>query len=86
VRLDKFLKEARIFKRRTVAQGVASSPQMTVNGKRAKKGLELHVGDIITIRFKTKVMTIKVNSVDRIFRKEEAENMYEIVSETTVLS
>jgi len=49
MRLDKFLKVSRIVKRRTVANEMAAAGRVEVNGKRAKPGTEVKVGDILDI-------------------------------------
>ena len=51
MRLDKYLKVSRIIKRRTVANEACDGGRVTVNGKVAKAGLEVKVGDVIEIRF-----------------------------------
>ena len=49
MRLDKFLKVSRILKRRTVAQEACSAGKIDVNGKPAKQGHKLKVGDKVTV-------------------------------------
>ena len=51
MRLDKFLKLSRVIKRRTVANEVCSTGRVTVNGKVAKPGTKLKIGDIVSIMF-----------------------------------
>jgi len=52
MRLDKFLKVARLIKRRTVANEVCDSARVFVNEICAKPAKQLKVGDIITIEYK----------------------------------
>ena len=47
MRLDKYLKVSRIIKRRTVANEACDAGRVIVNGKTAKAGLDLKIGDII---------------------------------------
>lgn len=49
MRIDKYLKNSRIIKRRTVAKEACEQGRITVNGKVAKPGLEVKVGDEIFI-------------------------------------
>ncbi len=49
MRLDKFLKESRIIKRRTVAKEVVSQGKIYVNDREVKPSYEVKIGDIITI-------------------------------------
>ncbi|TLN00062.1 RNA-binding S4 domain-containing protein, partial [bacterium] len=51
MRLDKFLKVARIIKRRTLAKEVCDGSRVTVNGRTAKAGLEVKAGDVLELDF-----------------------------------
>ncbi len=51
MRLDKFLKVARVIKRRTIANEAADSGRVSVNGKQVKPSYEVKVGDIVEIIF-----------------------------------
>ncbi|WP_367297820.1 RNA-binding S4 domain-containing protein [Loigolactobacillus coryniformis] len=82
MRLDKFLKVSRIIKRRTVAKEIADKGRILINDKVAKSSTDVSVGDIITIKFGNKTLTVKVNALLETTKKDVAEQMYEIVSET----
>ncbi|MDN6692223.1 MAG: RNA-binding S4 domain-containing protein, partial [Enterococcus sp.] len=60
MRLDKFLKIARIIKRRTVAKEVADKGRIQVNGKLAKSSTDIKVGDELRIQFGNKVLEVAV--------------------------
>lgn len=81
MRLDKYLKVSRLIKRRTVAQEAASAERVSVNGKVVKPAYQLKVGDVITIRFGTSELSVRVLSLNEKAKKEEAGLMYEVVSE-----
>ncbi|MCW1013419.1 S4 domain-containing protein, partial [Streptococcus anginosus] len=51
MRIDKFLKVARIIKRRTVAKEACDQGRVAVNGRPAKSGTNLEVGDTVKIEF-----------------------------------
>ena len=51
MRVDKFLKNSRVIKRRTVAKEACEQGRITVNGKIAKPGTEVKIGDEIYIQF-----------------------------------
>ena len=51
MRLDKYLKVARIIKRRTVANEACDAAHVTVNGKPAKASYEVREGDVLEITF-----------------------------------
>jgi len=84
MRLDKFLKVSRLIKRRTLAKEVADQGRVTINGNKAKAGTEVTKGDEVTIRFGQKLVTIKVNEVQEVIRKQEAGMMYEVIKEEEV--
>ena len=51
MRVDKFLKNSRLIKRRTVAKEACENGRVFVNDKQAKAGSEVSEGDVIIIRF-----------------------------------
>lgn len=79
MRLDKYLKVSRLIKRRTVANDACDAGRVSVNDKIAKAGYEVKVGDIIEITFGTKPVKVKVTSVQETVRKENAQDMYEVL-------
>ena len=76
MRLDKFLKVSRLIKRRTVANEACDAGRVSVNGKPAKAGTDVKVGDVIEIRFGTREVKVEVTSVQETVKKEEAKEMY----------
>lgn len=80
MRLDKFLKVSRIIKRRTVANEVCDAKHVAVNGKAARASLDVKAGDIIEIQMGASLTKYRVLSVNEFARKEEAANMYEVLS------
>ena len=79
MRLDKFLKVSRIVKRRTVANEAADGGRIEVNGKVAKPSKQVQAGDIITVAFGNKKLSVKVLATPEVVKKEEAENTYEVL-------
>ena len=49
MRLDKYLKVARIIKRRTVANNACDAEHVRVNGKDAKASYQVKIGDVIEL-------------------------------------
>lgn len=82
MRLDKYLKVSRLIKRRTLAKEASESERILVNDKIAKPSKELKIGDTITIEFGRKEITVKVLSLTSSIKKEDASNMYELISES----
>lgn len=79
MRLDKFLKVSRIIKRRTVANEACDAGRVTVNGKPAKAGADVKIGDIIEIRFGNTTTRAEVLSLAETVRKEEAAELYKLL-------
>lgn len=76
MRLDKYLKVSRLIKRRTVANEACDAGRISINGKVAKASVNVKVGDIITIKFGTKEVSVEVTDVRENVKKEEAQEMY----------
>ena len=81
MRRDKFLKVSRIIKRRTVANDACDASHVSVNGKTVKASYDVKEGDIIEITFGAKRLKIKVLDVREVVRKDDARELYEVVSE-----
>ncbi|MBP1045939.1 RNA-binding S4 domain-containing protein [Enterococcus sp. BWM-S5] len=84
MRLDKFLKVSRIIKRRAVAKEVADKGRIQINGVLAKSSSTVKIGDQVKIRFGNKILEIEVKELHDSTKKEDAEKMYQIISETRV--
>ena len=82
MRLDKFLKVSRLIKRRTVANEACDTSRITVNGKVAKASYNVKIGDLITVTFGSKSLTVKVLLIKETKKKTESQGMYEVISET----
>jgi len=84
MRLDKYLKVSRLIKRRTVANDACDCERISVNGKAAKASYNVKLGDLITVSFGSKSVTVKVLDIRETTKKTEAVGMYEIISESQV--
>lgn len=76
MRLDKYLKTARLIKRRTVANEACDAERVTVNGKAARASYAVKPGDVIEIRFGQKTTKVEVVSVSENTSKADAPAMY----------
>lgn len=80
MRLDKFLKVSRLIKRRSVAGDACRGDRVFLNGKEAKPAKEVKTGDIITVYFGDKSLSVKVLTVpDGNVGKKESDGLYEIL-------
>lgn len=80
MRIDKFLKNSRIIKRRTVAKEACDNQRVTVNDKLAKAGTEVEVGDKIHIEFGNSSLDVRVLALTESCKKEDAASMYEVIN------
>ncbi len=81
MRIDKFLKNSRLIKRRTIAKEACDQGRIFVNEKAAKAGLEVKEGDIVRIEFGNNSLTVKVIELCESCKKEAATGMYEIIQQ-----
>ena len=82
MRLDKFLKVSRIIKRRTIAKEIADKGRVDINGVQAKSSTNVEVGDELTLSFGNKTLVVKVERLLDTTKKEEAKDLYTVISET----
>lgn len=73
------MKVSRIIKRRTVANEACSGGRVVINGKVAKPGDKVKIGDILEIAFGDKVFKARVLSLNEHATKDAAADMYEII-------
>ncbi len=82
MRLDKFLKVSRVIKRRTVANEACDSGRVVVNGKIAKAGYDVKIGDVVEIKYGEKIIKFKITSIDTVVKKSEAAGMVEFFEDS----
>ena len=79
MRIDKFLKVSRLLKRRTIAQEACDGGRVSVNGRSVKPSYRIKEGDIVELGFNSGTVKFKVLMLNETVRKEQAEQMYEIL-------
>jgi len=84
MRLDRYLKVARLIKRRSVAKEVVDDGNVLVNGRTAKPATDIDVGDELEINLGRHHFGAKVVKVMENPGIEEAETMYEITFEEKI--
>lgn len=75
MRIDKFLKVARVIKRRTIANEMADKGRIFVNEKQVKPSYEVKIGDIVEIKFGEKISKFKIIEIP----KMQGKNMPEMI-------
>ena len=82
LRLDQFLSESRIIKRRTQAKLACDNQIVSVDGLVAKPSKEVKVGQKIRIEFIYRTLEFEVLEIPRgSVRKDLARNLYRILKE-----
>lgn len=76
IRIDKYLKNSRVIKRRTIAKEACEQGRVSINGKSAKPGDEVKPGDIVEVRFGSGELKIEVTMVKENVSKDDADKMY----------
>jgi len=81
MRLDIFLKQSRLVPRRTLGQEMCEAGALQVNGLRAKSAHDVREGDVLSIRQRGRITTLRVIKVpSRQPSKKEAQSLYETLS------
>lgn len=84
MRLDKYLKTARILKRREAAKELALSGRIWVNDRIAKPSTEIKIGDQIRLRFGSRILEIKVIDIQKQVSKQNAALLFEVIKEEKI--
>ncbi|HUJ17948.1 MAG TPA: RNA-binding S4 domain-containing protein [Nitrospirota bacterium] len=83
MRLDLFLKQSRLMKRRSVAREMIDNGRVLVNGHEAKPAKEVRVGDCITVKRASRSIDVIVIGLPE-GRNSSPEQVYRVQSETLV--
>lgn len=70
MRIDKFLKIARVIKRRTIANEATHNGRIQVNGKIVKASYQVKVGDIVEIKFGDQTSKFEILQIPEIVKKD----------------
>ena len=84
MRIDKYLKVARILKKRSIAKQLAEEERLFLNGRIAKAASEVKIGDEIRVVFGHRDISIRVLDIKEQISKQEAFSLYEIIEEKKI--
>ncbi|MBI5167145.1 MAG: RNA-binding S4 domain-containing protein [candidate division NC10 bacterium] len=85
MRLDVFLKESRLIKRRAWAKAACEAGRIMVGGAVAKAGREVRVGDRIQLDLGKRRLIVEVAALPRDnVSKHEASRLYVVLSEERI--
>jgi len=85
MRLDKYLKNSRIIKRRTLAKELLDLNRVKINGKTAKPSTNVNVDDILEIELKDKLLTVKVKEIKENVTVAQALDLFEVIKEEKII-
>ena len=77
MRLDKFLKNSRLIKRRTVAKEACEKSLVEINDKVAKPSDSVNIDDIISLQLGERKIRVKVKDISDVNSKKDAETLYD---------
>ena len=84
MRIDIFLKLSRLVPRRTLAQQMCEAGAVRLNGSPAKSAREVRAGDLIAIRQRGRITTVRVITVPaKPPSKAQAASLYETIGVET---
>lgn len=84
MRVDKYLKTARILKRREAAKELALQGRIQINGRIAKPSTEVEVGDVLHLEFGYRILEIKILDIQKQVSKQNAILLFEILKEEKI--
>lgn len=80
MRIDKYLKNSRIIKRRTVAKEACEQGRVLINEKEVKPGDKVAIGDIVQVNFGTGSVKVEVLRISNNVKKSDAVNLYKDIN------
>ena len=79
MRLDKYLKNSRLIKRRTIANEACDAGKVLVNEKVARASYDVKIDDVIEIQMGAKAVKVRVLNLAENATKANAATMYEVI-------
>ena len=77
MRLDKFLQNSRLIKRRTLAKEACEKSLVEINNKLAKPSDSVNIDDIISLQLGERKIRVKVKDISDVNSKKDAETLYD---------
>lgn len=77
MRLDKFLKNSRLIKRRTLAKEACEKGLVEINDKLTKPSDSVNIDDIISLQLGERKIRVKVKDISDVNSKKDAETLYD---------
>ncbi|NMW85167.1 RNA-binding S4 domain-containing protein [Peptoniphilus sp. AGMB00490] len=77
MRLDKFLKNSRLIKRRTIAKEACEKGLVKINDKVAKPSEDVNIDDVLTLKLGEREINVRVKDITDVNSKKDAQTLYE---------
>jgi ribosomal 50S subunit-recycling heat shock protein len=85
MRVDLFLKRARLVKRRSLAKELCEDGAVSLNGRPVRAGKDVAVGDRLSLRLWSRLMEIEVEQIpERAVSAAESRDLYRVLSERRI--
>ena len=85
MRIDQYLKIARIVKKRPVSKALANQERILINGRIAKPSSDVKIGDEVDCVFGNRHLKIRVLAIAENIKKAQALTLFEIILEERIL-
>jgi ribosomal 50S subunit-recycling heat shock protein len=83
--LDVFLKQSRLVKRRTIAKELCDEGAVALNGRPARAGNDVTVGDRVSLRFWNRLLEIEIERIpERPPSTKDSRALYRLLSERRI--
>lgn len=79
MRIDKFLKNSRIIKRRTISKIACEMNRVKLNNLIVKPSAEVKIGDIVEVEFQDSILKVEVLSLKEKTHKDDAKEMFRVL-------
>lgn len=79
MRIDQYLKIARLVKRRPVSKALADQQRVLINGRAAKPAADVKIGDTVDLYFGHRHLQVKVLELADSIKKAQTLTLYEIL-------
>lgn len=80
MRLDLFLKRVGLVKQRTLAKQLCDMGRVELNGRRAKPGKEIKLGDVIRLNLRSELLEFRILEIpQRNFKRTEGAQFYDLL-------
>lgn len=85
MRIDQYLKIARIVKKRPVSKALALQDRILINQKAAKPSSDVKIGDVVDLYFGHRHLQVRVLELADNIKKAQTLTLYEVVLEERIL-